>query len=54
MLFLTSFSSLRQDDGIKEGSSVGAVLCGHKDMCVSVTEYLKSKGVDPSRILLNF
>jgi ferredoxin-NADP reductase len=34
--------------------SVGAVLCGQKEMCNAVKELLAAEGVAPERVLLNF
>lgn len=35
-------------------SKIAALLCGHKDLCSSVTEKLIEKGVSKEAILLNF
>lgn len=35
-------------------SSVGVLLCGHKDMCTSATAILTEAGVEASSILMNF
>ena len=43
-------------NGLVKGSEsrVGVLLCGHKDMCNSVTALLEGAGVSKDRILLNF
>lgn len=35
-------------------SKTGIILCGQKEMCISITEIAKASGVDPDKILLNF
>lgn len=35
-------------------SKVGVLLCGHKEMCDTVTELLIAKGVSKDRILSNY
>ena len=40
-------------DGV-DPSKVSVLLCGHKDMCASVTEKMMEKGVAKESILLNF
>jgi NAD(P)H-flavin reductase len=37
-----------------EKAGVGVVLCGHKDMCNAVKEFVAAEGVDADKVLLNF
>lgn len=40
--------------GVIVGSQTGAVLCGHKQMALDVTDLLVADGVSKDKILLNF
>lgn len=35
-------------------SQSGVILCGQRDMCERITDYMTQLGVDPDCILLNF
>ena len=43
-----------EGNGIKFPDKTAALLCGMKEMTQLTTGILVEKGVDPSRILLNF
>lgn len=43
-----------QENEIQDGSSVGVILCGHKEMCQSIASQMEAVGVSKERILLNF
>lgn len=39
---------------MQDGSRVGVILCGHKEMAQELTQQFESLGVPKDRILLNF
>lgn len=45
---------MQELDGVDWAGGVAAVLCGQKDMAVTITELLTSKGVAKEHILSNF
>lgn len=45
---------MHMQDGLEDGSRACAVLVGQKEMCLTVTDLLVSKGIDKGNILLNF
>jgi ferredoxin-NADP reductase len=47
------FGAAKALEGVDK-AGVGAVLCGHKDMCNAVKDMLTAEGVDADKVLLNF
>lgn len=47
-------AAFSDNKGVIVGSQTGAVLCGHKQMALDVTDLLLADGVPKEKILLNF
>lgn len=48
-----SWFCVQENEG-QDGSSVGVVLCGHKDMTEKLSKQMQASGVSKEKILLNF